>query len=116
MIEEIINEAKALEAEAIRGEEDSQKAYEDMVKRTNKATDEANLEVTNKSAEKGKAEGDKAEAEVEAEAAMSELEMLANQANDLHSSCDFVLKNFDIRQSRRDDEMESLKSAIGILA
>merc|ERR1719401_2218904 len=35
MIEQIINDAKAMEAEAIRSEEDAQKAYEDFVKETN---------------------------------------------------------------------------------
>merc|ERR1719326_2852008 len=115
MIEDIIAEAKALEKEAIQGEEESQKAYEDMVRKTNKAIDEATADLTNKKAAKGKAESDKAEAEVELEAAMSELELLANKSNDLHSSCDFMMKNFDIRQSRRDDEMDALKSAIGIL-
>jgi hypothetical protein len=116
MIEEIIAEAKALEKEAILGEEEAQKAYEDMVRKTNKAIDEATADLTNKKAAKGKAEGDKAEAEVELEANMSELELLSNKSNDLHSSCDFMTKNFDIRQSRRDDEMEALKSAVGILA
>merc|ERR1719262_465001 len=101
MIEDIIAEAKALETEAIQGEEEAQKSYEDMVKDTNNAIDEASADVTNKKAQKGKAEGDKAEAEVELEANMSELELLANKSNDLHSSCDFMMKNFDIRQSRR---------------
>merc|ERR1719443_949923 len=35
MIQQIINDAKAMEAEAIRSEEDAQKAYEDYVKETN---------------------------------------------------------------------------------
>merc|ERR1719198_1921652 len=35
MIEQIIQDAKAMEAEAIRSEEDAQKAYEDFVKETN---------------------------------------------------------------------------------
>merc|ERR1719440_2579348 len=35
MIQQIINDAKAMEAEAIRSEEDAQKAYEDFVKETN---------------------------------------------------------------------------------
>merc|ERR1711937_1027542 len=35
MIQQIINDAKAMEAEAIRSEEDAQKAYEDFVKDTN---------------------------------------------------------------------------------
>jgi len=116
MIEGIIAEAKTLEAEAIRGEEDAQKGYEDMVKKTNAAMDEATADITNKSAAKGKAEGDKAEAEIELEATVSELELLSNKNNDIHSSCDFLTKNFDIRQSRRDDEMEALRQAIGILS
>merc|ERR1719262_626030 len=109
MIQDIINEAKALEEEAIRGEEEAQKSYEDMVRDTNKAIDEATADMTNKKAAKG-------EAEVDLEMNMSELELLANKSNDLHSSCDFMMKNFDIRQSRRDDEMEALNSAIGILS
>merc|ERR1719388_601126 len=35
MIQQIINDAKAMEAETIRAEEDAQKAYEDFVKDTN---------------------------------------------------------------------------------
>merc|ERR1719461_2644772 len=35
MIQQIISDAKAMEAEAIRSEEDAQKAYEDFVKETN---------------------------------------------------------------------------------
>ena len=97
----IINDAKALEAEAIRGEEDAQKSYEDMVKETNAAMDEANNDITNKAAAKGKAEGDKAEAEVELEATNSELELLANKNNDIHSSCDFMMKNFEVRHALR---------------
>merc|ERR1740117_2478790 len=40
MIQQIINDAKAMEAEAIRAEEDSQKSYEDFVKETNASIEE----------------------------------------------------------------------------
>merc|ERR1719238_2615019 len=40
MIQQIINDAKAMEAEAIRSEEDAQKAYEDFVKDTNNSIEE----------------------------------------------------------------------------
>merc|ERR1719428_2384339 len=42
MIQQIINDAKAMEAEAIRAEEDAQKAYEDFVKDTNGSVEEKN--------------------------------------------------------------------------
>ena len=35
MIQQIVNDAKAIEAEAVRAEEDAQKAYEDFIKETN---------------------------------------------------------------------------------
>merc|ERR1719235_2533671 len=96
MIEQIIADAKAMEAEAIRGEEDAQKAYEDFV---------------NESEEKAKAEADKTEAEQELESTELELEELANYKLQLQESCDFVLKNFEIRQTARDEEIEALKQA-----
>merc|ERR1740115_49665 len=40
MIQQIINDAKAMEAEVIRSEEDAQKAYEDFVKDTNASIEE----------------------------------------------------------------------------
>merc|ERR1719160_1608005 len=120
MMQGIIDDAKAMEAEAIRGEEDSQKSYEDFVKDTNTSI-EAKTEMkairgeedsqksyedfvkdTNPSIEaktkdiiakgemKAKAEQEKVEAETEHESVMGELEQLANENADLHKSCDFT--------------------------
>merc|ERR1712086_1109860 len=116
MIQQIINDAKAMEAEAIRSEEDAQKAYEDFVKDTNGSIDEKSKDIVNKSETKAKAEGDRVEAKEDKEAVMLELEQLANYKAELHSSCDFVMKNFDIRQTARDEEIEALKQAKAILS
>merc|ERR1712061_802043 len=56
MIQQIIADAKAMEAEAIRAEEDSQKAYEDFVKETNASIEAKNKDIANKSDIKAKAE------------------------------------------------------------
>merc|ERR1719263_1675310 len=116
MIQQIINDAKAMEAETIRAEEDAQKAYEDFVKETNNSIETKSKAIINKTEEKAQAEADKVEAETELETVMTELEQLANEAADLHSSCDFVLKNFEIRQTARDQEIEALKQAKAILS
>merc|ERR1719263_1228924 len=116
MIQQIINDAKAMEAEAIKAEEDAQKAYEDFVKETNASIEEKSKEIVNKSEEKAKAEADKTEAEEEKENVMIELEQLANEDADLHKACDFVLKNFEIRQTGRGEEIEALKQAKAILS
>merc|ERR1719428_1076454 len=116
MMQGIIDEAKGLEAEAIRGEEDSQKAYEEFVMDTNNSLDSATKGLTSKTDMKAKAEQEKVEAETEHESTMGELESLMSENADLHKSCDFTLKNFEIRQSARGDEIEALKQALAMFS
>merc|ERR1719159_2417581 len=116
MIQQIINDAKAMEAETIRAEEDAQKAYEDFVKDTNGSIEEKNKDVVHKSETKAKAEGDLVQAKDDKEAVLLELEQLSNYKAELHSSCDSVMKNFEIRQTARDEEIEALKQAKAILS
>jgi hypothetical protein len=116
MIQQIINDAKAMEAEAIRSEEDAQKAYEDFVKETNASIEQKEKEKTNKSEEKAKAEHDLVKANEDKESTLLELEQLSNYNAELHQSCDFVLKNFEIRQTARDEEIEALRQAKAILS
>jgi len=116
MIQQIINDAKAMEAEAIRAEEDAQKAYEDFVKETNASIEEKSKAIVNKSEEKAKAETDLTQSNEDKEAVLLELEQLSNYNAELHQSCDFVMKNFEIRQTARDEEIEALKQAKAILS
>merc|ERR1719146_275094 len=116
MLQQIINDAKTLEKEAIQAETDAQKAYESFVKDTNGSIEEKNRDITNKSAEKATAEADKTATEEANETAMNEQQQNQNEEADLHKSCDFVLKNFDIRQAARDQEVEALRQAKAILS
>jgi len=116
MIEQIISDASAMEAEAIRSEEDAQKAYEDFVKDTNNSIEAKSKDIVEKSEVKAKAEDELVETKKEKESVMLELEQLSNYNAQLHQSCDFVLKNFDLRQTARDEEVEALKQAKAILS
>merc|ERR1719356_2032289 len=58
MLQQILSDAKAMEAAAIKSEEDAQKAYEDFVKETNASIEAKGKEIVNKSEEKAKAEAD----------------------------------------------------------
>merc|ERR1719238_2514061 len=116
MIQQIINDAKAMEAEAIRSEEDAQKAYEDFVKETNASIEAKSKDMVNKKETKAKAEAALAEAQENLESVNLELEQLGNYKAELHTSCDFVMKNFEIRQTARDEEIEALKQAKAILS
>merc|ERR1719388_95345 len=115
MIQQIINDAKAMEAEAIRAEEDAQKAYEEFVKETNASIETKTKEMINKSEDKAKAEAELTESNEAKENVLLELEQLSNYNAELHQSCDFVMKNFEIRQTARDEEIDALKQAKAIL-
>jgi len=116
MIQQIINDAKAVEAEAIRAEADAQRTYETFVKDTNASTDEKNADIVSKSEAKAKAEVEKTKSEETLESVVAELDGLSTEAADLHSECDFVQKNFEIRQTGRDQEIEALKQVKQILS
>jgi len=116
MISQVINESKALEAEAIRGEEQAQKAYETFVMDTNGSIEAKSKDIVSKAEEKGKNEGALVETKQEMDSTMGELEDLYNENADLHKSCDFILKNFEIRQTARDEEIEALKQSIAMFS
>merc|ERR1712113_947553 len=116
MIQQIINDAKAMEAEAIRSEEDAQKAYEDFVKDTNNSIEAKSRNIVSKSEEKASAEVELVETKEAKEGVLLELQQLSNYNAELQQSCNFVLKNFDVRQAARDEEVEALRQANAILS
>merc|ERR1712125_184855 len=73
MIQQIINDAKAMEAEVIRSEEDAQKAYEDFVKETNASIEAKSKDIVNKSEMRARAEEELVETKENKESVMLEL-------------------------------------------
>merc|ERR1719335_1151103 len=116
LIDTTIGDAKKMMAEAIRDEEDAQTAYEDFVKDTNAEIDAWTKEIIDKSDAKAKAEKELAASEDALEGVVADLGHLSDLATELHSSCDFVLKNFEIRQKSRSEEIAALKQAKAILS
>jgi len=112
MMQGIIDDAKNMEAEAIRAEEDSQKAYEEFVMDANASVDEKTRSIVSKSDMKAKTEGERTETETTHSQTVDELEGLYNENADLHKACDFTLKNFEIRQTAREDEIDSLRQGL----
>jgi chromosome segregation ATPase len=115
MIEQIIADAKTLEADAIKAETDAQKAYESFVKDTNFSLEEKARDITTKSATKATAEGDKVAAQEDLAAALNMQQQNEAENADLHKSCDFTMQNFDIRQAALEQEIESLEEAKSVL-
>merc|ERR1719197_143553 len=114
MMTQIISDAKAMEEEALKGEEDSVKAYEAVVKESNAAIEAKSKQVINLTEEMAKADATKVEGEREIANLNKQLGQLADEKVALHKECDFTLKNFEISQAGKDEEMEGLKQAIAI--
>jgi len=116
LIEKIIADSKATEEEATSDEKSSQKDYETFVSDANQNVASLQRQVVSKTDTIGSAEEDKAQAQADYEFTLNEIEKLANYRADLHGSCDFLLKNFDIRQEAREQEREAIQQAKAILS
>merc|ERR1719454_1081271 len=97
MIQAIIDDAKAMEAEAIKDELDGQQSYEDFVTKTQL---------------KAKEEQDKVMEEGNSEVASEDLAALKQEELDLHENCDYIIKNFEVRLTARDEEVGALKEGL----
>merc|ERR1719390_144862 len=116
MLEMIIEDSKAVEADAIKEEQTAQKDYETFVNDSNDTIKNLEEQIVAKTEEKGAAEVDKENSLVSKKNAEDELEQLAGVLAALHGECDFVLKNFDIRQAARLREIEAIQEAKAILS
>merc|ERR1719213_1202156 len=104
MIEGVIKESKDLEMKALSDEQDSQAAYESFIKASNKLIASNNKDIANKSAAKGKADMALAQAKGSLKTTIADILSLADMLQQLTNQCDFLLKNFDARQSARSQE------------
>jgi len=112
MIQGIIDDAKAMEAEAIKAEEDSMTGFEGFIKESNASIEEKQKQIITKTDEKAREEQDKVMEEGNRDAAQTAWDQLRSENLDLHSSCDYLIKNFEVRLERRDEEVEALKQGL----
>jgi len=116
LLEGCVHDAKMLEEEALHAEQEAQTNYEDFVKDSANMIVEDQRAANDKTEAKAKAEIEKVGQEANLRAAEAELERLATYAGTVHAACDFVTKNFDIRQQARQDEIDALEDAQAILS
>lgn len=116
MMEHIIEESKEEEKAAISSENDANAAYAEYVADNSKAVEDMSLSVINKSEELAKVDENKALAEGELRATEADLLSLLKTYQTLHTDCDFLLKYFDVRQTKRAEEIEALQQAKAIFS
>jgi len=115
MIEKLIYDAKELMANSRKSEMEAQEGYETIVADTNRGVNDLAKEVSTKKGLLAQAEKDKVTTEGEVSDTMKELEGLHGEGADLHKECDYLLKNFQLRQKARGEEIEGLQQAKQIL-
>jgi len=111
LLEQIIEDSKAVEGDAVEGEKASQKAYEEFVQNSGDSINALNDSIQAKSDAIAEAKLQKSQAESQEKSTQDRLNDLVEYNGDLHSDCDFVLKNFDLRQDARLKEIEALNNA-----
>lgn len=116
MIEKLITEAKELIADSMKEEQSAQAGYESTVADTNDSVAALQAEITSKTKAKVAATKEKTETEADIADAVTELAGLNKYNAELHADCDYVLKNFDVRQKARGEEIEALQQAKQILS
>jgi len=116
MMEQIVEDSKADEADLMSAEQQSQVAYESFVKDSDASLDALNASIEEKTKTKAKASADKESASAQKGNNEDRLESLEEYNADMHKDCDYVMKNFDIRQKARLEEIEALAQAKAVLS
>merc|ERR1719267_441680 len=116
MIEQIIEDSKATEADAISTEKEAQANYETFVKDSNNLIKSLTDAITEKTDGIASSKTEAENAKSDHTATVEELELLAEHKAELHGQCDFTLSNFDIRQKARLQEIEAIGQAKAILS
>merc|ERR1719482_2135528 len=98
MIEKLIYDTKDIKAKSQKAESEAQAAYEALVADTNDSIADLTKAITSKTKAKAQAKKDLSSTQGDLADTATEIENLGKYNADMHGECDYVLKNFDIRQ------------------
>lgn len=115
-LEQIKTDSELIEKEMIKADHDALMAHETFIGETNLAIKAKEEGIVNKSEDLAKTEQGIQAKESELSDLTAELDNLADTKNAFHQSCDFILKNFEVRQAARDEEVDALRQAKAILS
>jgi len=101
---------------AERDETEAQKDYEEFMSDSVAKRTADSKSITEKEAQKAGLEADLMGAKDIKKEKSDELYATEEYINQLHGSCDFLMKNFDLRKKARADEVDALKRAKAVLS
>jgi len=116
LLSKIIEESERMIKATTAAEGEAQDAYTKLVQETSTSVEAKQASIVDRTAEKTQAEQDLLQAKTELEGVVTELGDLANNKLALQGECDFILKNFELRQEARNEELEALRQAKAYLS
>eukprot|EP00933_Yihiella_yeosuensis_P047780 TRINITY_DN436_c2_g1_i1.p1 TRINITY_DN436_c2_g1~~TRINITY_DN436_c2_g1_i1.p1 ORF type:complete len:747 (+),score=247.62 TRINITY_DN436_c2_g1_i1:125-2242(+) len=116
MLDSIIKELDAEVAEAKHEENNSQKLYEELLADSQEKRAADSQAVVSKEKAKAEAETEKINHATAAKQETAELNDVQMYDMDVHTDCDWMLKNYEVRKEGRMTEQESLTQAKSVLA
>jgi len=116
LMDMMVNELESDMKDGEYEEKTSAEDYKELMSNS-QATRQANTKsITEKNGAKAQMEGKLTDLEGTLTATNRDLSDIAGTLQDLHSACDFLLQNYDLRKEARTNEVESLKNAKAILS
>jgi chromosome segregation ATPase len=116
MLKQIAHDTESMEQEATMTERNAQSMYEKMVKEMNRSINTKQASVDDKTDRKASLKKEFVGLKQEHSHTKAELVQIANELEALHTSCDFTIKNFELRQTARNEEVGALNEAKQILS
>lgn len=116
LLEMIIKESAATEKQAVEDEQEAQTDYEGFMKDSFTTIAALEAELTDKSEELAKADGEKTLADSSLANTQDDIYNLGDANRALHRRCDYLTDNFDVRQSARAEEIDSLEQGKAMLS
>merc|ERR1719253_1681092 len=105
-----------MQKDAIKAEGEAQAAYEQAIVDSNASIEGLQKEVATKDKTEAKTTKHKLQVEADIKDTQKELDGLTKYNGDLHEDCDYLVKNFDVRQDARAKETAALQQAKQILS
>jgi len=115
LLQKLIGDAKVVVDASQHAEQEAEKAYEALIGETNNAVKDKSRMITEKGEQLAAVEAEKFQAIEDKDVLVAELEALAQTRAELHGQCDFIIKNFALRQESRSNEMDKLNEVKAIL-
>jgi len=115
LIQKFMGEAQVMKDNAVSDEQNASNAYVKLVGESNDSIKAKSREVVDTTEELADTEQGISQATISKGETLRELESLAATKGELHAQCDFLLKNFELRQKARAAEMDALAEVRAIL-